>query len=66
MPLTDRLRYAVEEAIGAALAKEVQEAVVKEVRRAFREREDRIAALVRAAVAAALEEALEALKTDQS
>ena len=54
--LKDAIKEAASHAISATLALEVQELVAKETRRAFRERETQINAIVQAAVAEALAE----------
>ena len=51
MALENILKEAVKGAVGATIAEEVQEIVAEETRRALREREDELTALVRTAVA---------------
>ena len=58
MALESILKEAVKGAVGATIAEEVQEIVAKETRRALREREDELTALVRTAVASAIAEML--------
>ena len=58
MALENILKDAVKDAVGATIAEEVQEIVVKETRRALRTHEDQLATLVRAAVASAIAEML--------
>jgi hypothetical protein len=58
MALENILKEAVKGAVGSTIAEEVQEIVAKETRRALREREDELTALVRTAVASAIAEML--------
>lgn len=58
MPLATILKEAVQNAIGATLAAEVQEIVAKETRRSLREHEEQLTTLIRAAVASAITEML--------
>ena len=52
------IRDAAREGVGHAIANEVREIVAKETRRALQEREDKLTALIRDAIKAALTEAL--------
>ena len=63
MALENILKEAVKGAVGATIAEEVQEIVAKETRRALREREDELTALVRTAVASAIAEMLNGRET---
>ena len=59
MPLASILKEAVQNAISATIAVEVQEIVAKETRRALREYEEQLTMLIRAAVTSAIAEMLE-------
>ena len=58
MPLATLLKEAVQNAVGATIAAEVQEIVAKETRRALRNHEDKLTTLVRATVSDAIAELL--------
>lgn len=58
MALEDTIKAAVQAAVGATIAEEVQEIVAKETRRALLEHEDELVRLVRSAVTSAIAEAL--------
>ena len=58
MALENILKEAVKGAVGSTSAEEVREIVAKGTRRALREREDELTALVRMAVASAIAEML--------
>ena len=58
MPLATLLKEAVQNAVGATIAVEIQEIVAKETRRSLREHEEELTALIRAAVASAITEML--------
>jgi hypothetical protein len=53
------LKDAIASSLHATLAEKVQDIVAKEARRALREHEDRLTALIRASVAAAIAELLQ-------
>jgi hypothetical protein len=59
MTLESMLKDAVANAMGETIAEEVREIVAKETRRAMREHEDRLTALVRTAVTSAIGELLQ-------
>jgi len=62
MPLDDLLRTAVRNGVEGALADDLQEMVAKETRRALRDHEEQLTAIVRTAVA----EAIAALLTPET
>jgi hypothetical protein len=58
MNLTEHLKEAVNEAVGATFATEVHEIVAKETRLAFREHETEFTAIIQSAVKQAFSEML--------